>query len=336
MHSPQHVLVAGGAGYIGSHVCKELSRRGYVPVVFDNLQYGHTDLVRWGDFILGDLGDPEQVRLAFSRYPISAVMHFAAYTFVGESVAEPDKYYNNNVTCTLNLLRTMHEYRVNRFIFSSSAAVYGEPKVMPIPEEHPQWPINPYGWTKFMVERIIEDFGRAYGLKSAALRYFNAAGADSDGETGERHDPETHLIPLVLQAAMGLRKNITVFGSDYDTPDGTCVRDYVHVADLADAHVLALEYLDDQSGKGNAHVFNLGNGQGFSVREVIETAKKVAGIDIPVAAGERRAGDPSRLVASSDKVRKVLGWTPRYADLEQIVKTAWDWHRKDSNKDQTS
>ncbi len=332
MRNPEHVLVAGGAGYIGSHICKELARRGYVPVVFDNLVYGHRDFVQWGDFILGDLGDPQQVRLAFSRYPIRAVMHFAAFSSVGESVTEPARYYGNNVACTLNLLRIMREFGVDRFIFSSTAAVYGEPENIPIPEHHPQWPINPYGWSKFMVERIITDFSRAYGLKSAALRYFNAAGADPDGEIGERHTPETHLVPLVLHAALGLRNNITVFGTDYDTPDGTCIRDYVHVADLADAHVLALEYLAREDAGGSAHVFNLGNGQGFSVREVIDTARKVTGFDIPVVEGDRRAGDPPRLVAASAKACDVLGWTPCFANLERIIQTAWDWHQKDCNK----
>jgi UDP-glucose 4-epimerase len=338
MGSSEYVFVVGGAGYIGSHVCKELARRGYTPVVFDNLEYGHRDLARWGEFILGDLANPEQIRLAFACYPVSAVMHFAAYTYVGESVSEPDKYYRNNVAGTLNLLRTMREFGVDRFIFSSTAAVYGEPKIVPIPENHVQWPINPYGWSKFMVERVIEDFGRAYGLKSAALRYFNAAGADPDGETGERHDPETHLLPLVLQAAMGMRENITVFGTDYATSDGTCVRDYVHVSDLADAHVLALEYLGTEgvSAKGEASVFNLGNGQGFSVREVIETANNVTGLDIPVVEGQRRAGDPPRLVAASQKANDVLGWTPRYARLDDIVRTAWDWQRKDCKKGQVS
>ncbi len=319
------ILVAGGAGYIGSHVNKLLNERGYGTVVFDNLVYGHREFVKWGEFVLGDLSDIEQIRLAFSKYPVRAVMHFAAFAYVGESVQDPEKYYVNNVANTLNILRVMREFGVRYFIFSSTCATYGDPVEIPITEDHPQNPINPYGQSKLMVEKVLSDYSAAYGLKSVALRYFNAAGADPGQEIGEWHDPETHLIPLVLDAAIGRRADIKVFGTDYDTPDGTCIRDYIHVTDLADAHILALEYLFNG---GASDVFNLGNGNGFSVRDVIETARDVTGREIVDVPSPRRPGDPAVLVGSSKKTTEVLGWRPRYFELRKIIETAWNWHCK--------
>lgn len=325
MDSKACVLVVGGAGYIGSHACKELHRRGYAVVVLDNLIYGHREFAKWGEFVLGDIADPLQLRLLFRNYPIKAVMHFAAFAYVGESVSDPQKYYLNNVAYTLNLLQAMREAGVDKFIFSSTCATYGNPQVIPIPEDHPQAPINPYGRGKLMVENIMADYAQAYGLKYVSLRYFNAAGADPEAEVGEWHDPETHLIPLVLRAALEPNKPIKVFGTDYDTPDGTCIRDYIHVTDLADAHILALEYLL-AGAKGG--VFNLGNGQGYSVLEVIETARKVTGRDIPVIEDRRRPGDPARLVGSSVRFKSEFGWKPRNVEIEQILSTAWKWHSR--------
>lgn len=319
------ILIVGGAGYIGSHINKELNKRAYDTIVLDNLIYGHKEAVKWGTFVLADLGNIEQLKLIFSNYPIKAVMHFSAFTYVGESVENPLKYYNNNVKNTLNLLEVMLEYKVNTFIFSSSAATYGVPKESPIPETHPQNPINPYGRTKLMIEHILKDFSKAYNLKYVALRYFNAAGADIDAEIGEWHEPETHIIPLVLDAAIGKREDIKIFGTDYDTPDGTCIRDYIHVTDLADAHILAMEYL---MNGGDSQEFNLGNGKGFSVREVIEESKKVTRKNIKVIESERRAGDPPTLVGSSDKAKKILKWKPKYHELSVIIETAWKWHQK--------
>ena len=319
------VLVCGGAGYIGSHVNKMLDRMGYDTVVFDNLVYGHREAVKWGEFVRGDLKNPEEIEAVFDTYPIEAVMHFAAYAYVGESVTDPEKYYFNNVACTLNLLRAMRGHGCDKIIFSSTCATYGEPARVPIPEDMPQNPINPYGASKLMVERILSDYGTAYGLRSVALRYFNAAGADPECEIGEDHDPETHLIPLVLDAASGKRPDIKVFGTDYPTRDGSCIRDYIHVEDLAKAHILALKYL--QSG-GASERFNLGNERGTSVLEVIEAVKKVTGKDFKVTLSDRRPGDPATLVGSSDKVKAVLGWEPRYADIETIVEHAWKWHEK--------
>ena len=321
------VLVCGGAGYIGSHVNKMLNRMGYDTVVFDNLVYGHREAVKWGEFVRGDLKDPEEIEAVFDTYPIEAVMHFAAYAYVGESVTDPEKYYFNNVACTLNLLRAMRGHGCDKIIFSSTCATYGEPARVPITEDMPQNPINPYGASKLMVERILSDYGTAYGLRSVALRYFNAAGADPECEIGEDHDPETHLIPLVLDAASGKRPDIRVFGTDYPTRDGSCIRDYIHVEDLATAHILALKYL--QSG-GASERFNLGNERGTSVLEVIEAVKKVTGKDLKVTLSDRRPGDPATLVGSSDKVKAVLGWEPRYADIETIVEHAWKWHERRS------
>ena len=319
------ILITGGAGYIGSQTNKLLTERGYKTVVFDNLSTGHRRLARWGEFFKGDLSSPADLARCFKKYKFSAVMHFAAFTAVGESVRDPSKYYRNNVVNTLNLLDAMRAAGVKTLIFSSSAATFGEPVKLPITEAHPQNPVNPYGRTKLMMEQFMADYSAAYGITYAALRYFNAAGADPDCETGETHDPETHLIPLVLQAAAGLRPAINVFGTDYRTPDGTCVRDYVHVADLAQAHLLALKYLE-RGGAGTG--FNLGNGKGFSVKQVISAARKVTGNDIPVKFVARRAGDPAVLVAGSARARRVLGWRPRHAKLESIIADAWRWQRK--------
>lgn len=322
------VLVTGGAGYIGSHAVLGLQQRGYRVVILDNLVYGHRDLVESVlkvDLIVGDTGDRPLLDKIFQDYKIDAVMHFAAYTYVGESVTEPSKYYRNNLIGTFVLLEAMVAAGINKFVFSSTCATYGEPEIIPIPEIHPQNPINPYGMSKLMVEKILFDFDRAYGLKSVLFRYFNAAGADPTGNLGEDHHPETHLIPLVLMAALGKRDSISIFGTDYPTPDGTCVRDYIHVTDLADAHVLGLEYLL----KGGAtEVFNLGNGNGFSVQEVIEAAREITGKEIQAIATDRRAGDPPALVGSSEKARNILGWQPQYADLKTILTHAWHWHQK--------
>jgi len=323
--SNKYVLVTGGAGYIGSHACKALAAAGYAPVVFDNLVYGHEWAVRWGPLEQGDLTDSVQLKELFSKYHFEAVMHFAAYAYVGESVEQPGKYYRNNVAGTLNLLDAMVMNDVKRIVFSSTCATYGEPECMPIPETHAQQPINPYGASKLMVERMLADFDIAHGLKHIALRYFNAAGADPDGEIGEAHDPETHLIPLVLDAAAGLRDSITVNGDDYDTPDGTCIRDYIHVSDLADAHVLALQSL--LRGADSA-VYNLGNGQGYSILEVIDTVRRVSGCSFPVVTGSRRAGDPDRLIGDASLICARLGWHPTFGSLESIIETAWHWHQK--------
>ena len=320
------ILVIGGAGYIGSHVVRMLAHKGYKPVVLDNLSKGHREAVANDPFVLGDLSDKALLARTFKDYHIDAVMHFAAFIEVGESVKEPSKYYHNNVAGVLNLLDALVENNVRYFVFSSTAATFGEPMRERIDETHPQVPINPYGNTKLMVEKMLADFDTAYGLTATALRYFNASGADDSGEIGESHTPETHLIPLVLQAASGKRASIKVFGTDYPTPDGTCVRDYVHVNDLANAHILALEkmFKDNVSER-----FNLGSGSGFSVAELIQKAKAVTGIDFMVETATHRAGDPAVLVADSTKAQRVLGWRPQY-DLRQIIETAWNWeqHRK--------
>lgn len=319
------IAIAGGAGYIGSQVNRELCRRGIKTVVIDNLSTGHEEFTRWGNFHRCDLNDPEGLKSIFREYPVSAVMHFSAFTYVGESVTDPQKYYRNNVANTLNLLEVMLGEGVKRFIFSSSCAVYGDPESVPMNETHSFRPLSPYGQTKLMVERVLADYSAAYDLKYVSLRYFNAAGADPDCETGEWHEPETHLIPLVLDAAMGKRRDVEIYGTDYDTPDGTCVRDYIHIADLADAHIRALEYLADGGG---SLAFNLGNGSGFSVRQVIETSRKVTGAAIAARETARRPGDPAALISDSAKARSLLGWEPRYARLEDIIETAWEWHRK--------
>jgi UDP-glucose 4-epimerase len=325
MNDKPAVLIAGGAGYIGSHINKELARRNARTVVFDNLLYGHREFVRWGDFILGDLSDENQLGLVFEKYRVDAVMHFSAFTFVNESVTDPAKYYVNNVVNTLNLLKAMKKHGVRHFIFSSSCATYGDPLKIPIPEDHPLNPINPYGRSKLMVEQMLADFSAAYGLRYVSMRYFNAAGADPDGDIGEWHDPETHLIPLVLDAALGVRSGVDIYGTDYDTEDGTCIRDYIHVCDLASAHIAALEYL---RGGGESNVFNLGNGRGFSVRNIIDTAARVSGREIAVREVARRAGDPAVLIGDAAKAARVLGWRPGYADIGEIIETAWRWHTK--------
>lgn len=318
------VMVAGGAGYIGSHAAKVLFGRGYRPIVVDNLSRGHRWAAKWGEFEEADLGDVEAVSAILKKYEVKAVMHFAAFAYVGESVADPAIYYKNNVAATLSLLEAMRIADCRAFIFSSTCATYGEPETVPIVEKNPQNPINPYGRTKLMVEHILKDFDRAYGLRGVNLRYFNAAGADPSGEIGEDHSPETHLIPLILDAALGKRKNISVFGTDYPTRDGTCVRDYIHVIDLAAAHVLALEHL---LRGGESRSYNLGNNQGHSVLEVIDAARKITGREITVVNDNRREGDPPTLVGSSEKIKRELGWTPRYPSLDAIMETAWNWHR---------
>lgn len=319
------ILVTGGAGYIGAHACKALARAGYTPVAYDNLVYGHRSAVKWGPLEKGDISDRQRLESVMCQYKPIAVMHFAAYAYVGESVENPAKYYRNNTAGTLSLLESMKQCRIDRIIFSSTCATYGMPNQIPIVENHPQNPINPYGRSKLMIEWILRDFAAAYDLKYVSLRYFNAAGADPEAQIGEAHDPETHLIPLVLDAALGRRNRLEIYGTDYDTPDGTCIRDYIHVTDLARAHLLALEYLNDG---GESDVFNLGNGNGFSVREVIATAKKITGRDIPYAEIDRRPGDPSVLIGSSEKIINKLGWRAAHHSLEAILKTAWRWHEK--------
>jgi UDP-glucose 4-epimerase len=320
------ILVCGGAGYIGSHMCKMLVARGYSVTVFDNLSTGHREAVRWGEFIKGDLLIPGDIERALATGTYAAVMHFSARSLVGESVAAPDVYYRNNVVGTLNLLDAMVRHRVGSFIFSSSAAVYGSPEYSPIDEQHPTRPINPYGMTKLIAESILGDYDSAFGLRSIALRYFNAAGADPDGEIGEAHDPETHLIPNILLAAAGKPGQVLkVFGDDYATADGTCVRDYIHVNDLCEAHILALQSLLQG---GRSGVFNLGNGRGFSVLEVINAAREVTAREIPYSVVERRPGDPPVLVASSRRAESILGWRPRHGDIRSIIETAWKWHSR--------
>lgn len=322
------ILVTGGAGYIGTHAVLALKQAGYDVLVLDNLVYGHRELVTdvlKVNLIEGDLSDRVLLDQVFSTYNIQAVMHFAAYAYVGESVTDPAKYYRNNVMATLTLLEAMLAAGVKRLVFSSTCASYGNPQILPIPEAHPQQPINPYGRSKLMVETILSDFDHAYDFRSVRFRYFNAAGADPSGRLGEDHDPETHLIPLVLQTALGKRSHISVFGSDYDTPDGTCIRDYIHVTDLAEAHVLGLDYL---LKGGQTEVFNLGNGNGFSVQEVITAAEKVTGKPIPVVRSDRRPGDPASLIGSAAKAREILNWQPKYAELEVILAHAWQWHQQ--------
>ena len=317
------ILICGGAGYIGSHVNKQLNAEGYETIIFDNLVYGHREAVKWGKLIVGDLCNIDEIEAVFKNYDIEAVYHFAAYAYVGESVENPEKYYYNNVVNTLNLLKVMVKYNCKRIIFSSTCATYGEPRSVPITEDMPQNPINPYGATKLMVERIFKDYNKAYGLQFVVLRYFNAAGADPDCEIGESHNPETHIIPLVLDAASGKRPNVKVFGTDYDTFDGSCIRDYIHVYDLATAHLLALHYLEDNKG---SDFFNLGNSLGTSVIEVIDSARRITKKEFNVIFSARRPGDPAKLVGSSEKAQKILGWAPVYGNIDMIMKHAWDWH----------
>ena len=320
-----NILVVGGAGYVGSHMVQSLLKSGYDVVVADNFSTGFREALVGGNLVEVDITDAAALDVLFAAHRIDAVMHFASFIQVGESVVEPGKYYANNLAATLTMLQAMVRAEVKHFIFSSTAAVYGDPDYVPIDEAHPKKPINPYGRSKWMVEQVLEDFDRAYGLKSVCLRYFNASGAEPAGRLGERHEPETHLIPLILQAASGRREAITVFGRDYDTPDGTCIRDYIHVADLVEAHALALDYL--QQGGASA-AFNLGNGNGFSVQQVIDTARQVTGRKIRVEDAQRRAGDPPRLVADATRARQVLGWLPRFDDLKTIVAHAWAWEQQ--------
>ena len=322
------ILVTGGAGYIGSHTVLSLQKKGYNVIVLDNLVYGHAELIKDipnVKLIIGDINDATTLEKVFKNHNIEAVIHFAAYAYVGESVTDPNKYYRNNVVGTLTLLETMLKAGITKIVFSSTCATYGIPKILPIPESHPQVPINPYGMSKLMVEKILKDFDQAYGLKSVIFRYFNAAGADPHNQLGEDHHPETHLIPLVLLAALGQRDAVSIFGTDYPTPDGTCIRDYIHVSDLADAHILGLEYLLSEN---ESNVFNLGNGQGFSIKDVIQTAKEITGKSIPIKFSDRRPGDPAILVGSSEKAKQILGWNPQYSSLYEMITHAWRWHQK--------
>lgn len=318
----KNLLVVGGAGYIGSHMVWLLGQRGVNVVTLDNLSAGYRDAVLCGELVVGDIADRSVLDRVLGSRRFDAVMHFASCIQVGESVVDPAKYYQNNVANTLTVLGAMKDHGVSQLVFSSTAAVFGEPHYSPIDEAHPRDPINPYGRTKWMIEQVLADYDRAYGLRSVSLRYFNAAGAHPDALLGERHEPETHLIPLVLQAAAGRRSHITVFGDDFDTPDGTCVRDYVHVMDLAQAHWQALQYLA-QGGETTA--INLGNGDGYSVQQVIEAARAVTARPIAVQTGPRRAGDPARLVADAARARSLLGWQPQHGDLQTIVRDAWRW-----------
>ena len=317
------VLVTGGAGYIGSHACKVLARAGYRPVVFDNFSRGHREAVRWGPLIEGSLAERGKLAAALARHRISVVMHFAAYAYVGESVTDPALYYANNLGGSLSLLEAMREARVDKIVFSSTCATYGTPAQVPIRETLPQLPVNPYGETKLAIERALHWYGEAYGLRWVSLRYFNAAGADPEGEIGERHEPETHLVPLVLAAALEERPQVEIYGTDYPTPDGTAIRDYIHVQDLAEAHLRALEHL---GAGGQSAALNLGTGRGHSVREVIRAAEAVSGKSIPCRETARRPGDPTVLDADPGLAAELLGWRARISDLETIVRTALAWH----------
>lgn len=316
------VLVTGGAGYVGSHACKALSQAGYLPIVYDSLELGHRWAVRWGPLEVGNLHDRRRLDQVLLKYKPVAALHFAGYAYVRESIDEPEKYYWNNLAGSIGLLEALRESGVSRLVFSSTCATFGAPDSVPITEDHPQRPITPYGASKLMVERVLADYGRTYGLRSVSLRYFNAAGADPDAQVGELHDPETHLIPLALLAAVGKRSSITVFGSDYPTADGTCIRDYIHVTDLADAHVLALRYLE---GGGSTCCLNLGTGKGWSVAEVIKSAQEVTARRITVISGARSAGDPPALVADPARAMQVLGWTPKYPHIKTQIEHAWQW-----------
>lgn len=315
------ILVTGGAGYIGSHACKALSLAGYEPVSYDNLSRGHAHAVKWGPLIQGDILNKDTLNCAFERHRPGAVLHFAALAYVGESVEEPISYYRNNFCGALNLIEAMRNHECNRIVFSSTCAVYGLSNRQMITEDHALAPINPYGQSKFMVERLLQDCDQAYGIRSVSLRYFNAAGADPDGDLGEEHEPETHIVPLALQVAAGVEDELEIYGTDYSTPDGTAIRDYIHVMDLADAHVAALNYLE---GGGATLALNLGVGRGFSVREIIDSAERVTGRKIKVRETTRRPGDPPFLVGNPARARSVLQWQPRYKDLDEIIRTAWE------------
>jgi UDP-glucose-4-epimerase GalE len=319
-----NILVTGGAGYIGAHCCKTLASRGHHPVVFDSLITGHRQHVQWGDFFRGDTNSAPELDACLSRHKIDAAMHFAAFIEVGESVADPQKYYANNVAGTLQLLQALVRHGIRHFVFSSSAAIYGNPLQVPIDEEHSARPLNPYGWSKLMVEIMLADFQSAYDLNWIALRYFNAAGADEAADIGEWHDPESHLIPRLLDAALDRRQPVRVYGTDYPTPDGTCIRDYIHVNDLAGAHVQALEHL---AAGGSSGVFNLGQGRGYSVMEVIGKVQEITGRPLVVQKAARRPGDAAVLIASNQKALQQLGWSPRHSDLDNIIASAWKWHR---------
>jgi len=323
------VLVTGGAGYIGSHTCKALSRAGYFPVTLDNLVYGHRLSVKWGPLIEGDILDRKVLDRIFEEYQPLGVLHFAAYIAVGESVRNPGKYYRNNVSGTISLLEAIRDYGCNCIVLSSSAATYGVPEEIPIPVNHPQNPINPYGWSKLMMEQILRDFDNAHNIRYASLRYFNAAGADPDTETGEMHDPETHLIPLAIKAVLGLRPPVEIYGTDYPTPDKTAIRDYIHVTDLAEAHVRALELLLNGS---ESFALNMGTGKGHSVKEVIGAVEHVAGKPVPFKETGRRPGDSPVLIADGSSAYKLLDWKPGFTDLISIVETAWRWHEKEASR----
>lgn len=320
-----NVLVAGGAGYVGSHVCKALARAGHRPIVLDSLAHGHRDAVRWGPLVQAEIADRHAVGQAIAAHRIDAVMHFAAWIFVGESMQDPLKYFTNNLGGTIALLEAAMAAGVRKLVFSSTAAVYGEPRAVPIPESHPTEPINPYGESKLMVERVLRWLDQRQGLRFAALRYFNASGADPETEIGERHDPETHLVPLAILAALGKGPALSIFGDDYDTPDGTAIRDYIHVADLANAHVAALEHL---AGGGASLTLNLGAGAGTSVREIVDAVGRIGGRPVPATFAPRRPGDPPRLVADIALARRDLHWEPRHSDIDTIVRTAWAWHTR--------
>lgn len=321
------VFVTGGAGYVGSHCCKAFANAGWNVVVFDNLSRGWREMVRWGDLIEGDILDLESLKAAMARVKPDAVAHFAAFAYVGESVEEPGMYYRNNSLGTLNILDAMRANNVKNIVFSSTCATYGVPVRTPIDEEHPQSPINPYGWSKFIVEKMLADYSVAHGLRYAAMRYFNAAGADPDGTIGERHEPETHVIPLAIRGALKNDYTFTIFGNDFDTRDGTGLRDYIHVADLADAHCRALEYL---LGGGASDVFNLGTGNGTTVEEIAAAVEYVSGRPLPRKIGPRRAGDPPALVASAEKAERILGWKPEHSDIKNIIASAWRWHAQET------
>ena len=324
------VLVTGGAGYIGSHTAKALARAGFEPVVFDNFSTGHPWAVKWGPLVEADLSDHGALRHAIRRYGIVAAIHFAAYAYVGESVREPRKYFQNNITNTLNLMDALLDTDVEHIVFSSSCAVYGVPESLPIFEDQPKLPVNPYGESKLFIERALDWYGRAYDLRWAVLRYFNAAGADPEGELGELHNPETHLLPIVMEAATGKRDAVEIYGVDYPTPDGTCVRDYIHVSDLAEAHVLALQRLLSEAG---SFAINLGTGRGVSVREIVGAVERIVGAPIDARPAPRRPGDPAVLVADPSRAAKLLNWFPKQSELENIVGSAWNWHRRTASSD---
>jgi UDP-arabinose 4-epimerase len=323
-----NILVTGGAGYIGSHTCKVLAEAGYVPVTYDNLATGNKWSVKWGPLIQGDLADSALLRKVIREYSVSSVIHFAANAYVGESVVNPRKYFDNNVSNTLNLLGAMLDTGINHIVFSSTCAIYGMPSKIPISESEKQQPINPYGDSKLFIERVLRWYADAYSLNWTALRYFNAAGADSEGEIGEHHDPETHLIPLIIQSALGYRPKVAIYGMDHPTHDGTPIRDYIHVKDLAEAHVQSLEYL--QRG-GKSGPLNIGTGHGHSVLEVVEAVKQVSGLNIPFRPDQKRLGDPPVLVANSSQANQTIGWIPKYQDIHEIIETAWKWHKEKIN-----